>query len=66
LRDTSINRRFKVLEKSGKCRISVQDPGVAGQAVKNPAIASQNLASTGQAMPVKKECVVLVRAKIAQ
>jgi hypothetical protein len=36
-------RKFKVYEKAGTLRISVQD-------VKNPAIASQNLASAGQAV----------------
>jgi hypothetical protein len=34
----------------GTLRISVKDPAEAGQVVKNPAIASQNLASAGQAV----------------
>jgi hypothetical protein len=46
---------FKTQVKAGTLRISVQDPAEAGQVVKNPAIASQNLASEGQTVHGAKE-----------
>jgi hypothetical protein len=45
-------RRFKVYEKAGTLRISVQDPARAGQVVKNPA------KRAGQAVHAAKEALI--------